>query len=61
MGGVFASPVINSAIENPTAKLPASKPPVTKPTTAAVPSAFGLTPRMKLLAGVGFCGSFSKL
>ena len=53
LGGVFATPVVSE-----TAK---SAPPSAAATSAArkVPTGFGLTPRAKLLAGVGFCGSFT--
>lgn len=45
LGGVFGSPLVDSSIS---ATVP-SKQSITQ----------GLTPRMKLLIGVGFCGSFT--
>lgn len=49
LGGIFGSPLVDAASTNPTA--------VPKPGPAR--RAFGMTPRMKLLCGVGFCGSFT--
>ena len=46
LGGVFGSPLVNPSSIS-----------ATVPPKHSVPQ--GLTPRMKLLLGVGFCGSFT--
>lgn len=43
LGGVTGAPVVSAARPSPKAGLPS----------------FGLTPRTKLMIGVGFCGSFT--
>ena len=47
LGGVFASPLIGAEAA------------ATAKNTPAATQSFGLTPRAKLMAGVGFCGSFT--
>lgn len=49
LGGIFGSPLIDVTPMNPGA--------LAKPSSAR--STFAMTPRMKLLCGVGFCGSFT--
>jgi len=65
LGGVFATPIISD--NHPSVGIP--KPPATSLSKSAhavisnssnlKPPSVGLTPRMKLLLGVGFCGSFT--
>mmetsp|Transcript_1973 Transcript_1973/g.2379 ORF Transcript_1973/g.2379 Transcript_1973/m.2379 type:complete len:184 (+) Transcript_1973:109-660(+) len=71
LGGVFGTPIVNAGAgagaETPKASLPSSamrKPPVVGTcsggnTMGSMVSGIGMTPRMKLLLGVGFCGSFT--
>jgi len=47
LGGIFGSPLIDTKSMNPGVK------------PSSIRSTFGMTPRMKLLCGVGFCGSFT--
>jgi hypothetical protein len=56
LGGVVGSPVVNPNQTKAPTNVIKSAASTGNPTTALV----GLTPRMKLMAGVGFCGSFSK-
>uniref|UniRef100_A0A7S2GVB8 Fluoride ion transporter CrcB n=1 Tax=Helicotheca tamesis TaxID=374047 RepID=A0A7S2GVB8_9STRA len=60
LGGVFGSPVIDPAAAVNSNKIPppTSSAAASKATTNAVRQ-FGLTPRQKLMVGVGFCGSFT--
>ena len=60
LGGIFATPVVTAGAGAPAAATKAAA------TSAAAPSkvpinvaSYGLTARAKLLAGVGFCGSFT--
>lgn len=65
LGGVFATPLVDGKSMGAGVKPPV---PPMKPAPSMTKSAqnkinslsAGLTPRMKLLLGVGFCGSFSK-
>lgn len=62
LGGVFSTPLVNN--ENHVMH-PPSKPPTNTSTIRKAMSNnisqmnFAMTPRMKLLLGVGFCGSFT--
>mmetsp|Transcript_32694 Transcript_32694/g.71720 ORF Transcript_32694/g.71720 Transcript_32694/m.71720 type:complete len:162 (+) Transcript_32694:40-525(+) len=47
LGGVFASPLVGAEAAANAKETPATA------------KSFGLTPRAKLMAGVGFCGSFT--
>ena len=51
LGGIFATPVVTATESSRSAAAP-SKVPINV-------ASFGLTARAKLLAGVGFCGSFT--
>lgn len=55
LGGVVGSPVVNPNQTKAPTNVIKSAASTGNPTTALV----GLTPRMKLMAGVGFCGSFT--
>lgn len=55
LGGVFGTPLADPVT---TVKTPLSAP-KKKVVAASSASAIGLSPRMKLLLGVGFCGSFT--
>mmetsp|Transcript_58648 Transcript_58648/g.87264 ORF Transcript_58648/g.87264 Transcript_58648/m.87264 type:complete len:173 (-) Transcript_58648:106-624(-) len=56
LGGVFGSPVVDpaAAVNN---NIPQAAAAASKGTTNAVK--FGMSPRQKLMVGVGFCGSFT--
>ena len=55
LGGVFATPVVSKTAESAKSSTAATS----ASAASKVPTGFGLTPRAKLLAGVGFCGSFT--
>ena len=55
LGGVFATPVVSAAAESAKSSTAATS----AASKVPVQTGFGLTPRAKLLAGVGFCGSFT--
>ena len=72
LGGIFATPLVNEDPKNFIQQHP--KVSIKAPSTASMAKTInksmsnnwnsftvGMTPRMKLLLGVGFCGSFSKL
>jgi fluoride ion exporter CrcB/FEX len=63
LGGVFGTPVASStSADISNVNIMKQQPPkaaVAKSTNSFINSS-GMTPRMKLLLGVGFCGSFSK-
>jgi len=60
LGGIFATPVsATKAVESST-NLPNPNSLVRGGGSTSATTLFGITPRTKLLAGVGFCGSFSK-
>jgi len=59
LGGIFATPVsATKAVESST-NLPNPNSLVRGGGSTSATTLFGITPRTKLLAGVGFCGSFT--
>ena len=62
LGGVFGTPLVNESQKplSPAVRSVPSSLSARKPVVSGGTAAFGMTPRMKLLLGVGFCGSFSK-
>eukprot|EP01083_Nonionella_stella_P114771 339663_1 len=57
LGGVYGSPLVDTTATVTTAAAKIKT--ATATSTAAASGISGLSPRMKLLLGVGFCGSFT--
>lgn len=60
LGGIFAAPVVTATEGAPAAATKAAATSAVAPSKVPINVAsFGLTARTKLMAGVGFCGSFT--